>query len=157
RLQRQTIELSEEIRQLSHELHPGVLQHAGLAAALRSSFDEFSRVHRIEVVYHTEGNLESLPPEVALCLFRVAQEAQHNSAAHAKAHHVQVALRQNGDGLELTVTDDGHGFDLAEARQGDGLGLVSMDERARLLHGRVQIDSASERGTIVRVVVPLDM
>ncbi|HEV3115625.1 MAG TPA: sensor histidine kinase, partial [Gemmataceae bacterium] len=156
RLQQQTIGLSEEVRHLSHELHPGVLQHAGLVAALHGSFEEFGLSHGIAVGFHAEGNLDGLPAEVALCLFRIAQEAQHNIAAHARAHHVQVALRRNGDGLELTVRDDGRGFNPAEARRGDGLGLASMDERARLLRGRILIDSAPERGTTVRVVVPLD-
>jgi two-component system sensor histidine kinase UhpB len=156
RLQQQTIELSEDVRRLSHELHPGVLQHAGLAAALRGSFAEFGRLHGIDVAFHTDGKLEGLPMEVALCVFRIAQEAQHNIALHAHAQSVQASLSQNGDGLELTVTDDGQGFNVAEARQGDGLGLLSMDERARLLRGRVHIDSAPRQGTTIRAVVPLD-
>jgi two-component system sensor histidine kinase UhpB len=156
RLQQETVGLSEEVRLLSHELHPGVLQHAGLAAALRGSFDELALRHGIAVEFHTEGDLGSLPAEVALCVFRVAQEAQHNIAAHARAHHAQVALTRNRDRLELTVRDDGQGFNVAEVRQRDGLGLVSMDERVRLLRGQFQIDSAPERGTMVRAVIPLN-
>jgi signal transduction histidine kinase len=67
-----------------------------------------------------------------------------------------VALTRNADRLELTVRDDGQGFNVLKARQLDGLGLVSMDERARLLGGRVQIDSAPARGTQIRAVVPLN-
>jgi two-component system sensor histidine kinase UhpB len=156
RLQQQTIELSEEVRRLSHELHPAVLQHAGLAAALRGSFEEFGRTHAIEVAFDMNGDLDGLPGEAALCLFRIAQEAQHNIAAHARATRVQAALRRNGDLLELTVTDNGRGFNPAEARKRECLGLVSMDERARLLRGRVQIDSARHHGTAVRVLIPLD-
>ncbi|HEV3302130.1 MAG TPA: sensor histidine kinase [Planctomycetaceae bacterium] len=155
-LQQRTIGLAEELRHLSHELHPAVLQHAGLTAALRGSFDEFGRLHRIAVEFRADGALEGLPAEVALCLFRIAQEAQKNIAVHAKAQHVHVALRRNADRLELTVRDDGQGFNILKARQLDGLGLVSMDERARLLGGRVQIDSAPARGTQIRAVVPLN-
>jgi signal transduction histidine kinase len=156
RLQQQTIELSEEVRQLSHELHPAVLQHAGLAVALRGSFEEFGRTHGIEVAFDANGDLDGLPGETAITLFRIAQEAQHNIAAHARANYVRAALRRNGDQLELTVTDNGQGFNPSQARQGEGLGLVSMDERARLLRGRVRVDSAPHRGTAVCVQIPLD-
>src|SRR4029078_5590416 len=78
RLQQQTIALSDEIRHLSHELHPGVLQHVGLVAALRGSCVEFSSVHGIAVTFHAGDGLDRIPAEVALCLYRVAQEALHN-------------------------------------------------------------------------------
>jgi signal transduction histidine kinase len=93
---------------------------------------------------------------LGLCFFRIAQEAQHNIAAHARARRVVATLSRHGDGLQLTVTDDGRGFDLVAARQGNGLGLASMDERARLLRGQVHIASAPQRGTTVHVTVPLD-
>jgi two-component system sensor histidine kinase UhpB len=156
RLQQQTIELSEDVRQLSHELHPAVLQHAGLAVALRGSFEEFGRTHKIDVAFDANGNLEDVPGEAAICLFRIAQEAQHNIATHARASHVRATLWRNHDQLELTVADNGQGFTPAEARKGEGLGLVSMDERASLLRGRVRIDSSPRRGTRVCVQIPLN-
>jgi signal transduction histidine kinase len=157
RLQQHTINLSEEIRNLSHELHPGVLQHAGLGAALKATCAEFGLQHRIEVNCQTEGNLESVPAEVALCLYRVTQEALHNIAAHAGARHARVRLARVGAMLELAIGDDGQGFDQAEANRGGGLGLLSIDERVRLVRGSLRIDSTPPWGTELGVRVPLQV
>ena len=123
------------IRNLSHELHPGVLQHAGLVAALKGHCAEFGRQYPIEVTLSAVDGLDGIPQDVALCLYRVAQEALRNIAAHAAAHKAQVTLRSNEKGLELVIADDGQGFDLAEARDVGGLGLISLDERVRLIGG----------------------
>ena len=137
RLQQQTITLSEEIRHLSHELHPGVLQHG------------------IAVTFHADAGLEEIPADVALCLYRVAQEALRNVARHAGARQAEVALTRRDDILELRIADDGQGFDLAAARRHGGLGLISIDERVRLVQGGVQIVTEPRRGTERRVRVPL--
>jgi signal transduction histidine kinase/sugar lactone lactonase YvrE len=155
RLQQQTIALSEAIRHLSHELHPGVLQHAGLVAALQGDCTEFGSQHGIDVTFHADAGLEELPTDVALCLYRVAQEALHNMARHAGAHRAEVALTRRDDILELRIVDDGQGFDLAAARRHGGLGLISIDERVRLVQGGVQIVTEPRRGTELRVRVPL--
>ena len=154
RLQRRTVELSDDIRHLSHELHPGVLQHAGLVAALKAHCVEFRGLHAIEVTVDAE-DLDGIPPAVSLCLYRVAQEALQNVARHADARHARVVLARSADGLELSVSDDGRGFDLAEARRAGGLGLISLDERVRLVRGNVRIDTRPQRGTELRVRVPL--
>jgi two-component system sensor histidine kinase UhpB len=151
-LQQQTIRLTEEIRNLSHELHPAVLQYAGLKTALKRSCDEFGILHGIDVTLRTEGNLEGVQAEIALCLYRVAQEALHNIAAHAHARRAQVALSRSSAELELTVSDDGRGFD---PKKGRGLGLLSIDERVRLVRGRWRIRSRPQSGTQMHVCVPL--
>jgi signal transduction histidine kinase len=117
RLQQQTIALSETIRHLSHELHPGVLQHAGLVAALHRDCAEFGSQHGIDVTFHADTGLEELPADVALCLCRVAQEGLRNMARHAGARRAEVALTCSDDLLELRIADDGQGFDLAAARR----------------------------------------
>ena len=117
RLQQRTIDLADVIRNLSHELHPGVLQHAGLAAALKGHCAEVGRQHAIEVTLSAVDGLDGIPQDVALCLYRVAQEALRNIAAHAGARKAQVTLRSTEEGLELVIADDGQGFDLAEARR----------------------------------------
>jgi two-component system sensor histidine kinase UhpB len=155
RLQQQTIALSEAIRHLSHELHPGVLQHAGLVAALRGDCAKFGSQYGIVVTFHTDTGLEEIPADVALCLYRVAQEALRNMARHAGACRAEVALTRSDDILELRIADDGQGFDLAAARLHGGLGLISIDERVRLLQGGVQIVTEPRRGTELRVRVPL--
>ena len=154
-LQQRTGRLVEHVRQLSHDLHPGVFQHVGLVAALESHCAEFEQQHRIEVAFAAAENLETLEPEVALCLFRTTQEALRNVARHAGARHVRITLgRENGE-LTLTVADDGRGFDqTAVGLTGRGLGLLSMEERARLLHGKLAVETRPDCGTTVRVAIP---
>ena len=149
-----TVELADEIRNLSHELHPGVLRHAGLAAALNSICGEVERKRGPAVRFEAPDQLEEVPPEVALCLYRVAQETLHNAAVHAGARHVVVSLVHRDPELELSVRDDGCGFDPAAARRRGGLGLLSIDERVRLVGGVVELSSAPGRGTTVVVRVP---
>jgi two-component system sensor histidine kinase UhpB len=153
-LQQRTVDLAHTIRSLSHALHPGVLQYAGLVATLQGYCAEYERQHAIEVLLSAD-DLGDVPQHVGLCLYRVAQEALHNIAAHAGARQARVALRRTADGLELIITDDGQGFDLAEARSRGGLGLISLDERVRLVGGSLTINTQVTRGTEVRVQVPL--
>jgi len=96
-----------------------------------------------------------VPSDVALCLYRVTQEGLGNVARHAKADHVRLTLSREGADVVLTIADDGRGFDLAEARRQHGLGLISLDERVRIVGGRLTIDSQPERGTELRITVPL--
>jgi PAS domain S-box-containing protein len=155
RLQQRTVDLADVIRNLSHEMHPGVLQHAGLTAALKSHCAEFGSQHPIELTFSAVDVLDGIPQEVALCLYRVAQEALRNIAAHAAAHKAQVTLRSSEHNLEMVIADDGQGFDLAEAREVGGLGLISLDERVRLIGGSLAISTEPQHGTEVRVQVPL--
>jgi two-component system sensor histidine kinase UhpB len=155
RLQQQTIDVCDDIRNLSHELHPGVLQHAGLAAALRGSCAEFGLEHGLDVSVAADDDLDGLPPEVALCLYRIAQEALHNTAVHARARRARVTLNRTMSGLELTISDDGCGFNLEQARRAGGLGLLSIDERVRLVHGSLRIESWPQWGTEICIQVPL--
>ena len=155
RLQGRAVELAGAIRHLSHELHPGILQYAGLAAALRSYCREFQREQVLAVACSAKDDLGTIPGDVALCLYRVAQEALKNTARHAKADHVWVSVERDGSDLTLIVRDDGRGFDVADARLGGGLGLMSLDERVRLVGGRITIDTERQRGTTIHARVPL--
>ncbi|HEU5154724.1 MAG TPA: histidine kinase [Gemmatimonadales bacterium] len=155
RYQEWAVELADEIRNLSHELHPGVLRHAGLAAALKSVCGEVERKRGLAVSFEAAPDqLEDVPPEIALCLYRVAQETLHNAATHARARHVLVSLISRDDELELSVRDDGCGFDLGAARRKGGLGLLSIDERVRLVGGLVELTTAPGRGTTVAIRIP---
>jgi two-component system sensor histidine kinase UhpB len=155
RLQARAVALAEGIRHLSHELHPGVLQHVGVAVALRSYCREFARTHGLPVTFRAEGDLESVPADVGLCLYRVVQEALGNVAKHAAATEAHVTVERAGPDVVLAITDDGSGFDQASARSRRGLGLLSLDERARLVGGRLTIDTKPQRGTELRIVVPM--
>jgi signal transduction histidine kinase len=154
-LARDTNNTLEGIRRLSHDLHPSTLPMLGLAPALRAHCAEIAKRHNVVVEFTTEGDLELLHPDIAVCLFRIAQESLRNGIAHAGAQRFRVSLASAGDDVVLTVTDDGRGFDLEGVRQnGKGLGLVSMEERVRVVGGEVEIVTRPQQGTTIRVRVP---
>jgi signal transduction histidine kinase len=103
-----------------------------------------------------DGDLGSLDEAVVFCLYRVAQEALRNVGRHAAARRVDVSLSRDGSEVLLSITDDGRGFDPGVASSGQGLGLRSVDERVRMVSGRVVIDSVPGRGTALRIYVPAD-
>ena len=102
-----------------------------------------------------EGDFGSIAPEAALCLYRIAQEALRNVVAHAGASRADVRLLRAGDDAEITIADDGKGFDVAGSlKRGKGLGLVSITERVRLAGGTVSITAEPSKGTCVRARIP---
>ena len=124
-----------------------MLEDLGLAEALKAECERFSRQETVPADV-TLGELPAgVPPETALCLFRVTQEALRNVARHARARTVKVSMRALDGGLQLAVRDDGAGFDPALQRERPSLGLASMRERVRLLGGELDIESAPGQGT----------
>jgi PAS domain S-box-containing protein len=155
-LAQQVRDLSSDVHRLSHELHPAKLEQLGLPAALHSFCRDISATHKIAVRFESEPINRSVPPGVALCLYRIAQEAVQNVVKHSGATEAQIDLSAMDENVTLTIKDDGRGFDI-EAVQGNGsLGLVSMRERARLVHGQFSVESEIDRGTRVEVRVPLE-
>jgi signal transduction histidine kinase len=152
-LQSRTSAVADAIRTLSHELHPSVLQHAGLVATLQRHCSEIEQHHHAKVTFSAADNLDGLSPDVALCLFRVAQEALANAVRHARASAILVQLKATTEGVELSVSDDGTGF-ATSGRNGRGLGLRSIDERVRLNRGIVKLESRPGHGTTLRVRIP---
>jgi signal transduction histidine kinase len=151
-LEQDTNGLFDRIRLLSHDLHPATLRVLGLTPALKAHCVEVEKRHDVHVRFRSEGDLGQLHPDVALCLFRIAQESLRNGVVHGRARHLEVSLARSGEDVELSITDDGTGFDLDAARRnGSGLGLVSMEERAHLVGGDMHIVSRLGRGTTVRV------
>jgi PAS domain S-box-containing protein len=147
--------LAQNVRNLSHDLHPTVLRHAGLVPALTSYCAEVGRLHGTAVKCSAEGNFATIAPEAALCLYRIAQEALRNVVAHADASSVDVRLLRTGDYAEVTITDDGKGFDLERSlERGKGLGLVSITERVRLAGGTVSVMAELAKGTRVHAQIP---
>jgi signal transduction histidine kinase len=147
--------LSEDVHALSRQLHPSILDDLGLADALLSECASFARREGIAVDYRPEGVPASVPKEVALCVYRVAQEALRNIARHARVTAARVSLAGTGRDLLLSVQDEGAGFDPAGARSRPALGLSSMEERVRLIQAELSVRSAPGRGTTVTVRVPL--
>lgn len=152
-LQERTVALGENLRTLSHELHPGVLQYAGIVAALRSYTKEFEQRQGIRVQFEAMEGFRDLDPEVALCLYRVAQEALTNAGRHSGAGEVAVTLDRIHGCVQLSIGDNGAGF-VHDHRDRRGLGLRSIDERVRLLGGTARVTSIPGRGTTVVVRLP---
>lgn len=154
-IKQQVAELSESIHAISRRVHPAILGDLGLVDALGLECEKFSQRESVTVRYHTRGVPEEISKNVALCLYRIAQECLRNSARHAQTNQVHVSLTGADDGVRLVVRDAGIGFDTAADREGPGLGLLSMAERARLIRAKLSIESEPGRGTVVTVRAPL--
>ena len=149
------VSLSEDVHSLAYQLHPSVLEELGLVEALRAECGRRTRVGALDVTVDFGPLPGPLATEVALCLFRVAQEALSNVVHHAGSCRATVTLRQIGDGLVLAVSDDGVGFEPGHSGKGMHLGLASMRERVRLVRGTLDIESAPGQGTKVIAWVPV--
>jgi signal transduction histidine kinase len=147
--------LSEDVHALSYRLHPSILEDLGLVEALRAECDRFSRACPIRLEADARDLPERPPRDVALCLFRIAQEGLRNITRHAKASEAEVVLRRLNGGLQLAVRDNGAGFDPRQDRTRTSLGHASMRQRVFLLGGKVEIDSRPGHGTTIRAWVPL--
>jgi signal transduction histidine kinase len=150
------VRLSADIHALSYRLHPSVLEDLGLAEALKAECERFSRQESIPSDLKLGDLPAGIPPDPALCLFRVAQGALRNVARHARARGVQVLLRGMDGGVQLAVRDDGIGFDPTVQKNPRTLGLASMDERVHLAGGELDIESAPGHGTTIVAWVPLE-
>ena len=155
RIHQKLVQLAESVRRMSHELHPAILEYQGLSAALRAFCEEFGTLTRIQVSFQTDGCFDGVPSAIALCAYRITQEALQNVAKHSHARTAQVELSNAEGALRLTVSDTGAGIDAASAEAKPGLGLLSIKERARLAGGSVEIRSQPNQGTSVKVTIPL--
>ena len=148
-------QLSSSVHNLSHQLHPMKLEQLGLVAALRGLCKELSEDPKLWVEFNHEGVPGTIPHEAALCLYRIAQEALRNVVKHSDAAQARVTLTGGEGSLRLEIRDAGRGFDPVDVAGRGGLGLVSMQERLRLVGGQLKIDSRRGSGTGVVARVPL--
>jgi signal transduction histidine kinase len=149
-------EITEEVRLLSHTVHPRVLDDLGLVAALQKLARDSSHGTGIDVEVAAPAVAPPLPQPVASTLYRVAQESVRNAIRHASPHKVRLAVELDADAARLEVLDDGCGFDLQEAqRRRPGMGLLSMRERVSLVDGTLDIRTAPGNGTTVTASIPL--
>lgn len=154
-LRENTSRLTDEIRRLSHQLHPAVLEHLGLVTALESYIDNFKDEEQIDVSLSAEIGDERVPFQTSICIYRVAVEALRNVSRHSGAASATISLKRVDGLLELQVSDSGKGFDVERFRKDGGLGLVSIEERLRLLQGTCEIQSSPQKGTTLVARVPL--
>jgi PAS domain S-box-containing protein len=149
------VDLGVDIRALSHRLHSPSLEFLGLAVAATSLCDELRERQGVEIEFQAESVPKDLPNEVALCLFRVLQEAVQNAIKHSGSRHFEVMLIGEAKQIHLSVRDSGSGFDATEAMAGGGLGLKSMRERLKLVQGELSIESQPGKGTTIHARVPV--
>jgi signal transduction histidine kinase len=147
--------IAGDVQALSHELHSSKLQLLGIVPAIRGFCSEVSARQKVEVDFSHHDVPESVRPDIALCLFRVLQEALQNAVRHSSAVHFTVKLRGTPEALSVTVRDGGRGFDPESASQAGGLGLTSMRERLKLVAGHLSIESQPGSGTTIVAQVPL--
>jgi PAS domain S-box-containing protein len=154
-LGKRTSEISGVVQSLSHELHSSKLEYLGLVSAMKSFCREFGGKHQVEIGFISEGIPSDVPPEISLCLFRVMQEGLQNGLKHSGVRFFGVKLHGSPRDIQLIVRDSGVGFDPEMIKDTPGLGLISMQERVRLVKGTISITSRPQSGTEINVRVPL--
>ena len=142
----------DEVRRISSELRPEMLEHLGLVSALIELTTTFGRISGVRVERQFDTSLPKLPPDTELAVYRIAQESLTNVARHSQAGRVTIALEREPDSVVLRVADDGRGFDTSTPAEHGG--LRSMRERALLVDGVLAIGPASGGGVEVRLEVP---
>jgi len=152
---KRTKQMTADIRALSHQLHSNKLEYVGLVPAVSGLCKEISEKYEIQVHFTECEFPQDIPKDVALCLFRVAQEGLGNVVKHSQAKNTQVELSANPSGVSLRIADDGMGFAPKDTTRGGGLGLVGMTERLRLVRGRLSVTSELMQGTTILAEVPM--
>lgn len=155
-LQKETREISTDIQALAHTLHSPKLEYLGLVKTMKSFCKEFGQQQKVEIDFRSDDLPSPIQQDISLALFRVLQEALHNAAKHSGVRHFEVRLWETQGEIHLTVRDLGLGFNPHAAMRGTGLGLLSMQERLKLVKGQFSIDSQPKRGTTIHVRVLLD-
>jgi PAS domain S-box-containing protein len=152
-----TKEICSDVHRLSHQLHSSKLDHVGLGGALMGLCEEISEKQGIEIEFTECGVPSEIPKDVALCLFRVAQESLNNVVKHSQARKARAELYVSANEVRLRILDGGVGFDPDFRSAAAGIGLVGMHERLRLVGGRLSVQSSPLRGTEILAEIPLSM
>jgi signal transduction histidine kinase len=146
--------LLDNFRFMAHSLQPLNLALRSLAHSMRNYLDEFGKQTDLKVTFRCANAPEHPSHELSMNLYRVLQESLSNVSKHARATRVDVTFSQVGNTIQLSITDDGRGFDLKSAlQQGRGMGLISMQERVRQMGGKIAIESASLKGTSIQISI----
>jgi signal transduction histidine kinase len=148
-------EIAADVQSLSHELHSSRLEYLGIVAAIRGFCHEFSKQHEVSIQFTDRDVPGELSREISVCLFRVTQEALHNSVKYSGVCQYAVELTATAHEIQLAVRDAGRGFDVEAAKLNRGLGLVSMQERVHLVHGSLYVESEPGKGTRILAIIPV--
>ena len=155
-LQKDIKGISKDVHSLSYRLHPSILEYLGIEGALKTEFQLIGKNCGANLLDRIMPIMGPVSRDAALCTYRIAQEALRNAITHADASLIEVHLEQDGNQLNLTVRDDGKGFNAAPDNRRQSLGLSSMNERAKLIGGKLQIKSAPGAGTTISLSVRTD-
>jgi PAS domain S-box-containing protein len=147
--------VGSQVQAISHRLHSSKLQYLGLLAACKSFCTELADQHKVQIDFAGADIPNSIPPEISICLFRILQEGLTNAVKYSGVRHFQVKLLGTAEEIGLNVRDSGKGFDVEAAMSKNGIGLISMRERAALAQGTIAIQSNPAHGTEIDVRVPL--
>ena len=150
------VKLSTDIHAISRQLHPSILDDLGLTDAIESECRNFTQREGIRVSYVSEGIPPQLSKEIGLTIYRIIQEGLRNIAKHAETEEAHVSLIGHNNSISLIVKDAGKGFNPTDPQTKQGLGLISMEERIRLLNGELSIQSSIDQGTVIEARVPLE-
>jgi signal transduction histidine kinase len=154
-LRNEVAKIAADIQALSHHLHSPKLELLGIAPAIRRFCDEFADQHKVTVVYETDAVPRKLSADTSLCLYRILQEGLSNATKHSGVRHFEVRLWGTDTEVDLVIADRGAGFDVEAARASAGIGLISMEERIKLVAGSLSVQSAPHEGTTIHARVPL--
>ncbi|WP_218934718.1 sensor histidine kinase [Rosistilla ulvae] len=149
------IGLSDDVHQMSYQIHPSILEDLGLEDAIRSACDRLARRDKIDVEFRCGMLPDPFSDAINLCLYRVAQESLWNAARHAETQRIDVVLTADPETVNLEIRDFGVGFDSDAALKNGGLGLASLHERARIVGGDLSIESRRGNGTTISLRIPL--
>ena len=147
--------LSSDVHRLSYRLHPSKIEQLGLVVAMKSLCRELSLKHDMRVEFSDRGVHGPIPNDVALCLYRIMQEALANVVKHSGARGASAELVGSPIAIHLRISDSGRGFDPNAVKGEGGLGLLSMQERVHLIGGEIAIDSQPAKGTRINARIPL--
>jgi signal transduction histidine kinase len=148
-------ELAADVHKLSYQLHPVKLDQLGLVTAAQSYCRDLTQQSGLRIDFAAQNVPADLAPNISLGLYRIIQESLHNVVRHSQASAALVEVIGGTDNLRLSITDEGQGFDIHETKRTGGLGLVSMQERMRLLQGTIAVHSSPGQGTRVEATLPL--
>ena len=152
---RKTLEILTDVKASAHELYSPRLEYLGIAAVMRTFCGEFGERKRVKIDFTSKEFSAPVPPDIAICLFRVLQEALHNGVMHSGVQKFSVQLWGESDQVHLRISDSGAGFDPRVASGGPGLGLVRIEQRVKLVNGKSSIYSQPGEGSVIQVSVPL--
>lgn len=155
-IQERLVKLSTDIHAISRQLHPSILDDLGLVDAIESECRNFTQREGIKVNYVPKAIPPKLSKEIGLTIYRIVQEGLRNIAKHAEAEEAQVSLIGHNNSISLIIQDAGKGFNPDDPKTKQGLGLISMEERTRLLNGELSIHSSIDQGTVIEARVPVE-